>query len=111
MTTFAMFFCCRNEERCKKSRRCSKSNKHGRKCDTKRPVNSFWLASPSQEINTFKRGLLEETDAVQKQYQAKAARMGDLEEKEQLLSLKQNEVEELKQEAGKKNICGLSSKL
>jgi hypothetical protein len=74
-------------------------------------VNSFWLASPSQEINTFKRGLLEETDAVQKQYQAKAARMGDLEEKEQLLSLKQNEVEELKQEAGKKNICGLSSKL
>ncbi len=80
------------------------------KCDTKQPVNSFWLASPFQEINTFKRGLLEETDAVQKQYQAKAARMGDLEEKEQLLSLKQNEVEELKQEAGKKHIC-LSSKL
>ena len=51
---------------------------------------------------TFKRGLSEETDAVQKQYQAKVARMGDLEEKEKLLSIKQNEVKELKQEAGKK---------
>ena len=105
MTTFAMFFCGRNEEKCKKSRRCSKSNKHGGKCDTKRPVNFGWHRLLKKLI------LLEETDAVQKQYQAKAARMGDLEEKEQLLSLKQNEAEELKQEAGKKNICGLSSKL
>lgn len=96
-----MFLYCRNEDKCKKSRRCNKSNKHGGKCDTKRPVNSFWLASPAQEINTFKRGLLEETDAVQREYREKVARMEDLEEKEQMLSIKTHEVEELKQEAGK----------
>ena len=87
-------------EKCKKSRRCSKSYKHGGRCDTKRPVNAFWLASPAQEINSLKRELVEETEAVQNEYRAKMVRMHDLEEKEKLLLIKETETEKLKEEAG-----------
>lgn len=75
-----------------------KPNRQCGKCNRKRPVNTFWFASPAQEMNTFtfKTGLLEDTEAVQREYHAKTTRMEDLEEEERLLSVQQSQGEELK---------------
>ena len=40
---------------CSKSRKCSKKDKHGGRCDSSKKVNEFWKASPMQWMNEQKK--------------------------------------------------------
>lgn len=64
------------EEACRQSRKCSKVAGHKGRCNSEKPVNSFWESSSVFKLNTRKRKLFEE----EKQSDEKRLLLNDQEE-------------------------------
>lgn len=78
------------EEACRQSRKCSKVAGHKGRCNSEKPVNSFWESSSVFKLNTCKRKLFEE----EKQSDEKRLLLNDheeaLEKTEQLIHTELN---------------------
>lgn len=64
-------------DRCKKSRKCSKSAKHKGRCNAEGSVNPFWESSSSYKLNKRKRKLLEEVHCFQQHIEAKKCQLAE----------------------------------
>ena len=65
---------------CKHSRKCSKLAGHKGRCNSDKPINSFWESSLVFKLNTRKRKLFEQENQLDEQQEAKALLLNDREE-------------------------------
>lgn len=63
-----------------KSRKCSKAAGHKGRCNSEKPVISFWESSPVFQLNTRKRKLLEEEKQFEETHEAKKLLLDDREQ-------------------------------
>lgn len=65
---------------CKHNRKCSKVSGHKGRCNSEKPVNSFWESSSVFQLNARKRKLIEEEKELDAQHKAKRVLLNDREE-------------------------------
>ena len=83
---------------CKHNRKCSKVFGHKGRCNSEKPVNSFWESSSVFQLNTHKRKLIEEEKEFDEQHKAKRVLLND---REEALKTTKIEIESKLNEKGK----------
>lgn len=67
-------------EACRHARKCSKVAGHKGRCNSEKPLHSFWESSSVFKLNIRKRKLIEEEKQFDEQHEAKLLLLNDQEE-------------------------------
>lgn len=69
-----------SREACRHGRKCSKVAGHKGRCNSEKPLHSFWESSSVFKLNIRKRKLIEEEKQFDEQHEAKLLLLNDQEE-------------------------------